>query len=144
MTGFIEWDEKFSVGIKEIDDQHKELFRIVNTVFAGIAGRDDRAMLKKAFDKVLEYTRYHFATEERYFDKFKYPDAAEHKKQHAKLIEETIALQKQHAEGAPGVGIELIEFLTSWLQRHILMHDQKYAPFLKPKIKGADSKKLKS
>lgn len=133
MSGLIEWDEKFSVGIKEIDDQHKKLFKIIDEVFDGFTGKseEETEMLKTAFDKVLEYTRYHFATEEQYFEKFHYPDAKEHKQQHAHLIEETLKLKKQYTEGAPAVTFELVDFLTEWLQKHILLHDKKYAPFIK-------------
>ena len=133
MPGIIQWDERFSVGIKEIDDQHKQLFKIIDTVFDGFTGNgeDENQLLKTAFDKVLDYTRYHFTTEERYFEKFHYPDAAEHKKQHALLLEETLNLKRQYTEGAPAVTFELIDFLTSWLQKHILLHDKKYAPYIK-------------
>lgn len=129
MTDVFEWSDKFSVGIAEIDEQHKKLFEIIGTVFEGIAERNDRELLKTAFDKILDYTKYHFKTEESYFAKFQYPDAEAHKKQHAKLIEETLALKAEYGEGSLGVNLELIDFLTNWLQRHILLHDKKYAPF---------------
>ncbi len=129
MSGIIEWDEKFSVGIQEIDNQHKKLFHIIDTVFEGVAERCDREMLERAFDEVLDYTRYHFSTEESYFEKYHYPDAEEHKKQHAKLIKETLELKREYMDGAPGVTLELIDFLTRWLQQHILHHDKKYVPF---------------
>ncbi len=136
MSDVISWDEKFSVGIPEIDEQHKKLFQIIENVFDGFtAGAEiEKEMLKTAFDKVLDYTRFHFATEERYFDLYNYPDAKNHKARHAKLIEETVALRRQYTEGAPGVTFELLDFLTSWLQKHILLHDKHYAPFLKSKI----------
>jgi hemerythrin len=70
MPGVFEWNDKFSVGIPEIDEQHKKLFEIISTVFDGIAERNDRELLKTAFDKILDYTKYHFATEEGYFVKF--------------------------------------------------------------------------
>ncbi|MCB9800041.1 MAG: hemerythrin family protein [Candidatus Omnitrophica bacterium] len=136
MSGIIEWDERFSVGIEEIDNQHKKLFAIIDSMFDGIAEQDNKEMLRVAFDKVLDYTRYHFATEESYFEKFNYPDAEEHKKQHAKLIEETLELQKEYCEGAPGMTLELIDFLTHWLQQHILLHDKKYAPFVNHPLKS--------
>jgi hemerythrin-like metal-binding protein len=137
MPGVFEWNDKFSVGIPEIDEQHKKLFEIISTVFDGIAERNDRELLKTAFDKILDYTKYHFATEEGYFVKFNYPDAVEHKQQHAKLIEETLALKEQYGEGSLGVNLELIDFLTHWLQRHILLHDKKYAPFCSATRPGA-------
>ena len=135
MSGIIEWDARFSVGIKEIDDQHKKLFSIINTVFDGIAEANDTEMLKRAFDRILEYTRFHFETEEGYFDKYRYPDAEEHKAQHRALLEQTLELKSQYTEGAPGVTLELIDFLTRWLQQHILLHDKHYAPFLQTQLK---------
>ena len=45
MSGVVEWDDRFSVGVKEIDDQHKELFKIIDSVFDGIAQTNDREAL---------------------------------------------------------------------------------------------------
>lgn len=134
MSGIFTWDERFSVGIEEIDDQHKKLFEIIDTVFEGVAEREDRKRLEEAFDKIIEYTRYHFATEERFFEIFHYPDAEEHKKRHAELLKQTLALKEEHCNGAPGISLELIDFLSQWLQKHILLHDKEYAPFLKEKL----------
>lgn len=127
----VEWDEKFSVGIREIDAQHKKLFRIINSVFEGITENRTHEVVKAALDDIIDYTRYHFSTEERLFEKYKYPDAEQHKKQHMDLLEQVTNLQSQFAEDAPGVSVELLDLLTRWLQEHILHHDQHYAPFLK-------------
>lgn len=137
MSDLIKWDEKFSVGIPEIDQQHQKLFQIIDAVFDGFTagGEKEKKALAEAFDKVLDYTRYHFATEERYFEEFHYPDAEEHKKQHARLLRETLAMKKQYTEDPSStITFELVDFLTLWLQKHILLHDKKYAPFVRPKI----------
>lgn len=136
MEPVIEWEQKFSVGIEEIDEQHKKLFEIINDVFDGIAVGSDSSVLNHAFEQVIDYTKYHFATEERYLDQMHYPDAAEHKAQHQKLLEETLKLQEEFTEGAPSVSLELVDFLTEWLQKHILLHDKKYAPFIQDKIES--------
>ncbi len=35
MLGY-EWEEKYSVGIQSIDNQHKEIFRLLNKLFVAL------------------------------------------------------------------------------------------------------------
>ena len=41
------WDDKYSVGVKEIDDQHKNLFVVINELFRSIDSGITEEVIKK-------------------------------------------------------------------------------------------------
>jgi len=64
---------------------------------------------------------------------YKYPNAASHKKEHAKFIEEVTSVQSRLAQGQPVLSLELTSFIKKWVTEHIMGEDKKYAPFLTSK-----------
>ncbi|PIQ86524.1 MAG: hemerythrin [Candidatus Omnitrophica bacterium CG11_big_fil_rev_8_21_14_0_20_45_26] len=128
---FIEWTVQYSVGNQTIDDQHKQLFAITNRMFEGLKGGETKATLFKTFEDLIEYTRYHFTTEEKYMGSSGFPDIEEHKAEHRKLLAELLQLRDKFEKSAEIVEIDLLEFLLHWISNHILGHDLRYVPFIK-------------
>jgi len=129
----IEWDEKYSVHVKEIDDQHKHLFLLFNTLQEGMRSEKDSKELEKELSDLIDYTILHFATEEKLMQKFSYIGFVEHKRTHDNLIAEAKELQEKYAQGRIVLSKEVSVFLTDWLTGHILDTDRKYAPLFKSK-----------
>ncbi|OCC14532.1 Methyl-accepting chemotaxis protein [Dissulfuribacter thermophilus] len=130
---FIEWGPKFSVDIKEIDDQHKKLVSMVNTLHRAFKEGTDHEVIASILSGLIDYTVYHFGTEEKYFDEFGYPEAELHKKVHNDLTRKVLAFKEKFDEGKATVSIELLKFLKDWLTNHICITDKKYVPYLKEK-----------
>ena len=61
---FIEWNEKYSVHIEEIDSQHKKIFSIINRLHSALKARKGKKVIGNLLDELVDYTYYHFATEE--------------------------------------------------------------------------------
>jgi len=127
----VTWDDSFSVGIEHIDNQHKELVKMVNDLYKackmGALNKD--IVYLRTVSKALEYARVHFSDEEKYMDMVFYPELDEHKTQHEKFVVEIKKSIKlfEDGEAAP---IELANFLKNWLLDHIAVSDKKYAPYL--------------
>ena len=68
---FMNWDESLSVHVKKIDDQHKKLIHIINRAHDTNL-LEDREEGDKILNELLEFTRVHFSTEEKYFEKCNY------------------------------------------------------------------------
>ena len=68
----------------------------------------------------------HFATEEKYFDEFKYEGAEEHKAEHRKLEKSVADMQKRAKAGDLTFTVELLDFFEDWLIKHLAEMDQKY------------------
>lgn len=126
---FITWGEELSVN-EEIDTQHRKLFDIVNELHASVTAGSERSRLSRIFNELIDYTIYHFETEERYFDELRYPEAEKHRKEHDDLTMEVVKLQSQFAEGDLVISFELLDFLYDWLMKHTSDSDLLFRKFL--------------
>lgn len=126
----LEWSDEFSVGIVLIDKQHKILIRAINLLAMAVQHKSSRELMQEIFTTLRDYTDTHFAYEEELFDRFGYPDTAEHKAQHRALLQKVVDLEKKWQTGQAEIGPEVLKFLVDWLRMHILGSDKKYSPFL--------------
>ena len=127
------WESRFSVSIKEIDEQHKKLFEIINSLHDAMKAGKGKDALGKVLSELVNYTVYHFGTEEKMFQKYGYPETALHKKEHADLTKQATELKAKFEKDGGIITIEVMNFLRDWLNNHILKIDMKYIPFLKSK-----------
>ncbi|MBT3634539.1 MAG: hemerythrin family protein [Candidatus Marinimicrobia bacterium] len=129
----VEWKEAYTVNIIEIDTQHKKLVDLINELHAALISGTGTKVLNKILNDLVNYTLYHFDTEEKFFDLYEYPESAEHKKAHKDLVQQVAALQKKHNDGEKVLTIDVMNFLRDWLQDHIVGTDKKFGPFLNSK-----------
>ncbi len=127
------WGHRLQLGISSIDDQHRELVRMVNALHKAMRLKQGAAESGKILDKLAEYTVYHFKYEEELFQAHDYKAAREHAKIHADLVGKVLAFKEEFDKGRAAVSMDLMDFLTEWLRDHIMKTDKAYAPFLKSK-----------
>jgi hemerythrin len=125
------WSDECSVGIKEIDDQHKKLFDLVNKLHQAIRNRAGTKACVFILDELVDYTVTHFALEETMMRIGAYPDYEAHRGQHNALVDQVQALQQKIASGQAAIGFELMHFLRNWLTRHILKEDMQYGVYFR-------------
>lgn len=126
----IEWSDELSVGIQEIDEQHKVLVGLVNDMHRAIHEHHGSDTARNILEQLGDYTRVHFAVEESLMRIFDYPGYEEHKKQHEELIAQFRASQDKVRSGTAKISFELLHFLKLWLSQHILESDKEYAPHM--------------
>jgi hemerythrin len=80
----------------------------------------------KIIKKMTEYTQFHFDTEEKYFDMFKYEFSAQHKAEHDAFVEKVLDFQIGFEKSQANLSIEIMNFLKDWLLNHIRGSDKKY------------------
>jgi len=129
MGKFVEWSDALSVGIEEIDAQHKVLVLLVNEIHNAIHQRRGREAVRHILNKLSDYTRIHFAVEESLMRILGYPEYEAHREEHAELIGKLSELQAGVATGNAAIGFENMHFLKIWLTKHIMESDQEYAGF---------------
>jgi len=129
----IDWNSNFSVNVEEIDQQHKKLIAIINELNEAMKQGKGKEVLGKIVDHMTSYTVTHFKTEEDYFARFSYPDAGNHKKEHASFVTKASELRKDFGNGKITLSIDVMEFLSKWLKDHIMGTDKKYAKFFNEK-----------
>lgn len=130
MAAFMTWKEAYNVNITEIDQQHKKLVDLINKLAEAMSHGKGKEVLGEVFGQLISYCSSHFATEERLFDQYSYPEAAEHKDKHRKVTAKVLALQQEMREGKKTISMEVMDFLEQWLDKHILGTDMKYSAYL--------------
>lgn len=121
------WNDQFSVNIKEIDDQHKRFLSFLKEAYSKMDRSLDAGELNPLLERLVEHAKEHFATEEKYFAKFKYEYADAHAELHRKLMGEILAFKKRHSsDNSIGLTTELVDFLEDWLLIHIMKNDKQY------------------
>ncbi|MDR1888336.1 MAG: bacteriohemerythrin [Zoogloeaceae bacterium] len=131
MTKEFKWSDEYSVGIDEIDEQHKTLFTLINRLHQAIMHREGSAACVGILNELVDYTRIHFSLEQTLMRVGGYPEYEKHCGLHKALVDEVEALQQKIASGQAAISFELLQFLRNWLTRHILGEDMKYGMFFK-------------
>ena len=128
MAKEIEWNERFNIGVEEVDKAHRRLFSVVRKLME--LSEDEkrgRWVCEEAIKYFKSYTVKHFAQEEEYMRSIHYSGYEVHKRLHDVMRDKTIpALEKDLVESDYSreamqhfVGISL-----GWLTGHILIEDR--------------------
>jgi hemerythrin len=126
MARELEWKDEYSVYVKEIDDQHKQLVKLIFKLFTAINEQKTKEELGGVLGELAKYAGFHFSTEEKYFDAFDYEHKDEHVAEHRKFAEKVTDLQTKYANNEVEISFELIDFLEDWLLNHLMEMDQRY------------------
>ncbi len=127
----ITWNDNYSVNVEEIDNQHKELIRIINELYVSVVDGKNSNTMDKIFKDLTEYATTHFKTEEDYFDKFKYSESSFHKQQHKDIAEKIEEFKKRNAAGRKILDSEILCFLMSWFVNHVILIDKRFTECFK-------------
>ncbi|NLK99917.1 MAG: hemerythrin family protein [Clostridiales bacterium] len=126
-----EMKPEYYTGISFVDEEHKKLFEIANTVYDLLTDEfipDKYDYIMEVVNELKSYAKYHFDHEEEYMSSIKYRKFLSHKVAHDGFIEE---IEKYDAEiideNQKESLLELLEFLTTWLVEHILKQDKQFA-----------------
>ena len=126
----VKWSDEYSVGITEIDNQHRGLVIIINELFSLISDGKAKSKLNDIFDHLKNYTEKHFLAEETMMFKFAYTDLENHKNEHKKFIQRLSELKDDFVNEKVTISLEVLIFLKDWLLNHILVSDKKYQPLI--------------
>ena len=128
----VTWDKLFNVGNKELDAQHKELIHFMNEVYERLESSVNVGDYDDFFDKLKKHAEEHFSTEEKYFSKTHYKDAASHTKQHTQIKAQIARLEEEFNEHPSTEKVfATLQFLDDWLFKHIILSDKKYEEHFK-------------
>lgn len=126
----IVWSDVLSVGFDEIDDDHRKLVSIFNTLNHAVQEGASPEYLAATLDELINCTVWHFSHEERLMLKHGYPEAAAHKTEHGELIDSARVLQREILQANQLLVDDQILFLERWLTEHILTADMQLGTFL--------------
>lgn len=129
-TNWVVFDATHLTGIDVIDGQHLEIVKMVNNINRALHDNPSDEELKQLFQELVAYATLHFRTEQELMQRYDYPEAAQHRHQHARLEEEIDAIVSQFSTGAE---LRLLQTIKDWLVGHIESADKPLGAYLRSK-----------
>ena len=126
---FFPWKDQYNLNISEIDEQHKLLVGMIDQLHTAMAEGKGKAVLGDIMQQLLDYTRFHFTTEERIMQEYGFPGFERHRQEHKALTTKVMEMMEKQQENTLGLSSNLSMFLQDWLTSHILNTDRKYSEF---------------
>lgn len=125
----IRWDDSFSVGVKKLDEQHRQIIRIINKLIDTTNVSVDSELISDTLTEMRQYASDHFETEEHMMMEYKYPDYKSNKDHHIEFRKRTAGFSMDSIRYKKTVPIEVLTYLKEWWVDHILKIDMKYKAF---------------
>ncbi|MBC8339124.1 MAG: hemerythrin family protein [Rhodospirillales bacterium] len=127
-----QWSDDYKTGEKEIDKEHWGLFALINDLNEKrLHGADEKSIASTLY-ALVAYVDVHFEHEERLMEETGYPELDSHKKAHEALDRRVMEFQDAFLGSPETFDFEaLMDFLSNWLQQHILKLDMDFAAYHK-------------
>ncbi len=129
----ITWDNSFILGIDTIDQQHRGLVDLVNTLHNAMRNRAGKQVLDRIFSELTEYTVNHFSVEESMMRESGHQQYEMHKKVHEEWTRRVEEYKQQFEIGSATVTMDLMTFLGDWLVDHVKGIDRNIVDSIKGK-----------
>jgi hemerythrin-like metal-binding protein len=129
----IKWNDSFSVGVREMDDQHKKLLGMINRLIEEQHTLTEPVTIAELLTEMTDYAREHFRAEEYLMAEYGYENKVRQVESHEAFIAKTLEFMSASEIGPNILSKALLEYLKSWLVGHILNEDMKYKEFFHSK-----------
>lgn len=130
IANLIQWSEAYSVGVRELDEEHRIIVNIINA----LAECKDRNApiheIQKLLIELADYATQHFQTEEQLLSKYNYEGQEEQKREHQKYRMKVLEYCTGEISASDQLSTDLLGFLSTWWNTHILRVDMQYRSFL--------------
>lgn len=141
----MQWTPAMSVGVEQLDNDHKVLIKVINDLDANAGDDSRRDVVRQCLIALRRYAEFHFAREEKAMSACGYPSLEVHKDEHrdfVKRIQEVTARFDAAPDEAAGiVNQELLTYLRDWLNHHILIEDMAYRPHVERSAEAKEAAK---
>ena len=137
---FYKWTEAMSVGVPALDSDHKALIKLINSLHKDLELGEGQTELDQVFEQLIVYVDYHFKREESVMEACNYPATDAHREEHHSLAQEMLYFRDLHMRGGERqIGEELLDFLKSWLNHHVLIQDMHYKKYAEGNPQAQDA-----
>ena len=121
---FIVWKPEYDLGIPIIDEQHRGIVTIINSLYFGVQGGHIKNIFSPTIVMLRSYADIHFQTEEFYLDSIEYPGAADHRLLHQGYTSTLAGIERERSiDSEPP---HLMDFLKKWWLGHICEEDMHF------------------
>lgn len=129
----ITWNDSLTLGLPSIDQQHKQLVELLNSLHDAMVGRQGQQKLGAILDGLANYTIEHFSYEEGLLAQYQYREAATHAALHQHFKTKIAEFREELSGGRIAMSTSVLAFLQGWLTSHICETDARYVRHLRAK-----------
>lgn len=127
---FLSWNKQYLIGEVTIDEQHQELFRLINDFHSQWLAQQDRKEIARILNQLVAYAEMHFQHEEIIMRATEYPLLETHHQEHEKMFETIFKLNRSFESGDLHLEQDTLRFIKNWLTEHIVHNDYLFRDFL--------------
>lgn len=138
------WNQQFSIGNSQVDEDHKTLIEIYNNLVDLIEKNGDREYFSIILSQMTDFVLKHFENEEEYMRKFNYPHFDEHKDKHDDYSYKVAMYNAELLGDNPPDPSEIISYIEKWWKTHILTNDARYEKYKRSIGSSVDYKDFSS
>ena len=131
----LQWDETYSVGVEELDSQHRKWIDLINTLDDVLMGRKDfrEFSVQTCLEAMITYMEFHLRFEEKLLAEAGYQKLNEHMQVHERFEQQVDSYLQAEKAGQTMLNSEVMGLMMDWLKNHILKSDMDYKELLTKK-----------
>ena len=124
---FVEWNDRYSVGVGTVDKQHMGLITLTNELYE--ACQTENPALNKHFkdtlQKAISYANMHFGTEEKIMTQTQDPNISAHLDEHNAFVKKILEGAATLETSPKSTSEDFVRFLRDWILNHVATTDVK-------------------
>ncbi|WP_291326957.1 bacteriohemerythrin [Desulfovibrio sp. UCD-KL4C] len=133
----LEWNDSLSINFSEIDEQHKNLITMINNLYDIMTlNNDSNQSVHDIISDLHNYTIEHFGTEEKFMEKYNFPEAPAHISEHKEFISKISEVENLCSDASDNISMDILNYLSTWIVQHINDTDKKMGEFINNQIKN--------
>lgn len=126
----LEWKDEFSLGIPEIDFEHRELIQLINEMLVKIYESERTENTSEYLGEIYARIALHFALEEKIMRERNYDHLEDHKSDHDKLLNEIRDIMDNYSDITEIDTDKFVNELTHWFTDHFSTRDARLHRYL--------------
>lgn len=130
MIRYIKWGNRYTTGIGVFDEQHKKIMGLLNQLLSAVKQNGKTEKCRDILNELMPYSATHFDAEEEAMKKFRYPYYKKHCEEHIEIKMKIGELHKKCMKGDKPRTVEILKFISHWMDKHLKNDDINYGPFL--------------
>lgn len=129
----IEFDETLHTGDQRVDEQHRTLIEMFNSLHAASQEGRGPEVVAPLLEQLQDYTIRHFADEQDLMSRSRFPadEMLAHTEQHHELTQKVRQLITDYRSGGFATILPLATLLQEWLATHIRQSDRRVVEHLR-------------
>jgi hemerythrin len=129
LKSILKWSDNMSVGVKEMDDDHKLVIDVVSSLYASRKGNPPE-VVRQIFSSMRLHVIEHFRREEDILKNVMFDKIEEHIEVHNAFIERLTVLEDlMNSEESFVLSDDILNSVARWLFNHIMTEDKDYVVY---------------